>query len=431
MKVTTILSLCFFFSFLSSADPNAHLQKEWVNSEYLATYYYGMGFNELLRNNTKAIQWFMKSAELGDARSQFALGEMYDNGKGVLQDYELAVQWCTKAAKKGEATAQYRLGLMYGLGHGMRKDTVTAYSWANIAAANGKSPKLRELLAKEMTTRQITEGQKLSREMVKANPKLHGTENSIETTIATKPVLGKEYTIVDLDLEMIWVGNGTYIMGSSSSEELRFDNEVQHHVTLTNAFWLGKYEVTQSQWRKVMGTNPSHFIGNDLPVEQVSWEDAIAFCRKLNKIDDNKPRGYTYNLPTEAQWEYACRAGTTTSTAYGNTLSSRYGNFVQSFEKGAKFPFVGMTTAVGSYFPNPWGFYDMHGNVWEWCHDWHGNYEGGRVTDPAGLSSGTDRVRRGGCWLDHGRHARSASRGKSPPDRRVNLFGFRLSLQPG
>jgi len=215
------------------------------------------------------------------------------------------------------------------------------------------------------------------------------------------------------------------MMGSPVGEAERFNRETQHRVTLTKGFWLGKYEVTQGQWKDVMGDNPSRFTGNDLPVEKVSWEDAMAFCRKLNQMDSNKPRGHVYSLPTEAQWEYACRAGTTTATAFGDRLSSREANFKRGFSFGS----AAKTTAVGSYRPNAWGFYDMHGNVWEWCHDWYGDYPGGRVTDPVGPSSVALRVRRGGSWNRFGLLCRSANRSGHYPGVRDITLGFRLSLR--
>ena len=180
-----------------------------------------------------------------------------------------------------------------------------------------------------------------------------------------------------------------------------------------------------------MGDNPSNFSGKDLPVEKVSWEDAMAFCRKVNQMDSNKPRGYVYSLPTEAQWEYACRAGTTTATAFGDSLSSREANFDGDYPYGgaSKGPGLKRTTAVGSYRPNAWGFYDMHGNVYEWCHDRYGDYPGGSVTDPFGPSSGTYRVRRGGSWLDIGKLCRSALRFRFSPGFRDDYLGFRLSLR--
>jgi len=242
------------------------------------------------------------------------------------------------------------------------------------------------------------------------------------------------FTIPNLGLEMLLVAPGNFLMGSPENEVDRSSDERQHRVRISQPFWLGKYEVTQGQWKDVMGDNPSRFSGNDLPVEQVSWEDAMGFCAKLNKQESSLgrlPAGYTYSLPTEAQWEYACRAGTTTATAFGDSLSSRDANFDGDDPYGgaSKGPDLNRTTAVGSYLPNAWGFYDMHGNVHEWCHDWYEDYPGGSVTDPVGPSSGTSRVLRGGGWLDFGRNCRSADRLGYGPGVRGSFLGFRLSLR--
>ena len=171
-------------------------------------------------------------------------------------------------------------------------------------------------------------------------------------------------------------------------------------VTLTKPFYLGKYEVTQAQWQAVMGSNPSNFKGDNLPVECISWHDAKEFCKKLNEIyADKLPAGYQFDLPTEAQWEYACRAGTTTALNNGKDLTSDWGecsnlNEVAWYTKNSG----GKTHEVGQKRANAWGLYDMHGNVWEWCRDWYGAYPGISVTDPVGPSSGSDRVMRGGRW---------------------------------
>jgi formylglycine-generating enzyme required for sulfatase activity len=218
-------------------------------------------------------------------------------------------------------------------------------------------------------------------------------------------------------LEMKWISPGSFQMGSNDG---RSDEKPVHRVTLRQGFHLGATEVTQGQWESVMGNNPSRFKGRDLPVEQVSWEDAMDFCRKVTARERAAGRlaaGYEYTLPTESQWEYACRAGTT--GAYAGDLDS-----MAWYDKnsGSK------THAVGGKQPNGWGLYDMHGNVWEWCSDWYGDYSSGSVTDPRGASSGTYRVRRGGSWILTARNCRSASRFGYDPGLRFNLLGFRLAL---
>jgi sulfatase modifying factor 1 len=235
---------------------------------------------------------------------------------------------------------------------------------------------------------------------------------------------GKPFAIPDLSMEMLWIKPGTFEMGSPSSEKDRDDDETQHTVTLTSGFYLGKHEVTQSQWEKVMGSNPSHFKGGDRPVETVSWTAVTSFCNKLTASERTAgrlPAGMTYQLPTEAQWEYACRAGTTTRFAFGDELTAKDANFARN---------VGETTDVGKYPANAWGFHDMHGNVWEWPADRYGDYLASAVRDPVGPAIGSTRVERGGSWFNSAHFARSADRyGYEPAYSNLDL-GFRLSLRP-
>ncbi|HIA46990.1 MAG TPA: formylglycine-generating enzyme family protein [Candidatus Hydrogenedentes bacterium] len=224
-------------------------------------------------------------------------------------------------------------------------------------------------------------------------------------------------------MEFVWIPKGSFTMGSPNSEDKRKDNERQHKVTLTNGFWLGKYEVTQAEWKSVMGNSPSSFSGSNNPVEQVSWDDIQGYLSK---------KGSEYRLPTEAEWEYACRAGTTTATHYGNSLSSSQANFYGNSPYGgaSKGAYRKKTTSVGSFKPNAWGLYDMHGNVWEWCSDWYGDYSSGSVTGPTGASSGSSRVLRGGSWYNSGYDCRSANRSSSTPGYRYNYIGIRIARTP-
>ncbi|MDR0784392.1 MAG: SUMF1/EgtB/PvdO family nonheme iron enzyme [Treponema sp.] len=241
---------------------------------------------------------------------------------------------------------------------------------------------------------------------------------------------------------MVRIAGGTFTMGSPASEAGRYDNEIQHTVRVSS-FYLGKYEVTQKEWRDVMGTNPSRFKGDNLPVEQVSWFDAIEYCNKRSVKEGLTP-AYTisgsgdsrtvswnraaggYRLPTEAEWEYACRAGSTTAynTGAGITTSqARYGGSYGGSGERDK------TIAVGSFAPNAWGLYDMYGNVWEWCWDWYGGYSSGSQTNPAGASSGSNRVARGGSWNASVQYVRSAGRYYGAPSGRYHSLGFRV-LRP-
>ena len=219
------------------------------------------------------------------------------------------------------------------------------------------------------------------------------------------------------EMELVYCPPGEFMMGSPTSEEGRYDKETQHRVRLTKGFWLGKYPVTQRQWKSVMGSNPSYFKGDDLPVEMVSWDDCQEFTKKVNAA-----LGCGARLPTEAEWEYACRAGTT--GAYGGT-----GNLD---EMGWFWNNSGETThPVGQKKPNAWGLCDMHGNVCEWCADWDGDYSGDAV-DPTGPASGESRVLRGGGWYFNARHCRSANRYGHDPGYRCNgRYGFRLCCSVG
>jgi formylglycine-generating enzyme required for sulfatase activity/predicted Ser/Thr protein kinase len=225
-------------------------------------------------------------------------------------------------------------------------------------------------------------------------------------------------------LEMVLVPSGTFVMGSPEGEGP--DDERPQHQVSVQEFYLGKYEVTQAQYRAVMGLAPSEFQGDNLPVETVSWEDALKFCDKLSRLT-----GRAYRLPSEAEWEYACRAGTTTAFAYGNTLSSTQANFDGRSPYGGA-P-VGVyreeTTPVGSFQPNAFGLYDMHGNVWEWCLDmYHKNYVGAPTDGAAWLEGSGPRVLRGSSWLGVGSSLRSATRDKLPSDNRFAAIGFRVAL---
>ena len=252
----------------------------------------------------------------------------------------------------------------------------------------------------------------------------------------------------------VFIPAGTFTMGSPTTEKERVDNETQHLVTLTKDFYMSKYEVTQREYLAVMGNNPSFFTTKDAngkaitpdlnrPVEQVSWNDAMSYCAKLTQAERAAGRlaaGWVYRLPTEAEWEYACRAGTRTPFHYGNDLRSGMANFNGTVEYvGGTGPvdnptgtWLAQTTAVGSYGPNGFGLYDMHGNVSELCLDWYGAYPVGNVSDPRGPATGSGRVVRGGSWDSYARYCRSALRYFNvAPDYWIRLFGFRPVLAPG
>ena len=244
----------------------------------------------------------------------------------------------------------------------------------------------------------------------------------------------------EVNLEMVLIPAGSFSMGSPLNEEGRIDDETQHEVTLTHSYYIGKYPITQKQWIAIMGDDPEntlvqkteHFrysqgvnlISNqsgandaiNLPVNFISWDDSQEFIKKLNE----KTNG-GYRLPTEAEWEFACRAGTATAYSFGDTITPKDANYRDSK--------IGEPVAVGSYKPNAFGIYDMHGNVWEWCEDWKANYPASAVIDPKGPVTGESRVLRGGSFYGNGLLARSARRSSQrPPTWRKSLFnGLRLA----
>jgi formylglycine-generating enzyme required for sulfatase activity len=241
-----------------------------------------------------------------------------------------------------------------------------------------------------------------------------------------------------IDLKMVLIPAGVYQMGSPETEEgRRICEGPVHEVTLRKSFYLGVFPVTQLQYLGVMETNPSRFNhknggGGDHPVERVSWNDAVIFCRKLTEIAEEKAAKRLYRLPTEAEWEYACRAGTTMPFAFGTTLTSAQANCDGNYPYGdvRKERWLERTTPVGAFPANHFGLHDMHGNVWEWCADWYGDlyYRQSVRNDPTGLGTGSFRVVRGGSWRNHATTCRSAYRNGLMPHHRDNCTGFRVLM---
>jgi formylglycine-generating enzyme required for sulfatase activity len=234
-----------------------------------------------------------------------------------------------------------------------------------------------------------------------------------------------------LKMLLVRIEPGEFMMGSASTETGHAIDETQHRVKITRAYMLGAYPVTQSQWSALMAVNPSKFKGDDLPVESVSWDDAVQFCEKLSTKEQKH-----YRLPTEAQWEYACRAGTTTPFYSGPTISGDLANYdaKTAYGNGVKGTSRMKTTPVGTFKPNAWGLFDMCGNVNEWCSDWYSPYPAGDAVDPTGPETPSAptswRVLRGGSWGSTPTQCRSGARYKSAPDNHFDFYGFRVALDP-
>jgi formylglycine-generating enzyme required for sulfatase activity/uncharacterized caspase-like protein len=249
-----------------------------------------------------------------------------------------------------------------------------------------------------------------------------------------------KYFIEDLgkqiELAMVSIPEGTFLMGSPGSEKEHLESESPQHQVIVQPFWMGKYQVTQTQWRAVaqittierfMDEHPSYFKGDNRPVEQISWLDAVEFCKRLSRHT-----GREYRLPTEAEWEYACRARTTTPFHFGETITTDLANYKgdYAYAAGPKGKSVNATTPVGSYkVANAFGLYDMHGNVWEWCADrWQENYKGAPTDGSAWLKGSQEEecIQRGGCWLSFSMYGRSAYRVKNAPNFADRNLGFRV-----
>lgn len=253
-------------------------------------------------------------------------------------------------------------------------------------------------------------------ELVPENEDYKSARQRVQTVIEKAQLLAgtrKKVTVNGVEFAFRWCPAGTFTMGSPESEEGHTDKEIQHEVTLSEGFWMMETEVTQQQWKAVMGNNPSKFQGDTLPVEHVSWDDCQIFCNKCQEL------GLPVQIPTEAQLEYACRAGTT-GTFSGN-LDDMGWNLSNADRK---------THPVGMKAPNAWGLYDIHGNVWEWSQDKLAKYPEGSVTDPVELFNGSSRVVRGGSWLNDYTGCRSACRGYFSQKSRVDIVGLRCVI-PG
>jgi formylglycine-generating enzyme required for sulfatase activity len=398
-------------------------------------YYNGEG---VAKNYTKAAGWFRKAALLGDATAQATMGSMYLDGEGVPKDDAEAVKWFRKAADQGLARAQFVLGACYAEGRGVPKDYVEAYAWVNLAAARDDSARSeRDLLEKQLPPDQMAAGQRRSAEVKKAigahaadwrGPPLPRLD------VPRGPAVDQAWSVPDLGMELVWVAPGSF------ERDTLFPGTIQmpgHTVWISRGYWIGKYEVTQAEYEAVAGANPSNFKGARLPVEAVSWEDAVAFCTKLTQREraaGRLPAGYEYRLPTEAEWEYAARGGAVTNP----TLYARLSNSDETWRRDNS---GGMTHPVGQKLPNELGLHDMMGNVWEWCQDWFDGsyYDRSPNIDPANAQATGYRAAHGSSWsmgdmglaigISNSRIELAARQGLEPKARYTDV-GFRACLAP-
>ena len=255
--------------------------------------------------------------------------------------------------------------------------------------------------------------------LLKLQPKRDDMRRLLEV-LPDEPELAKKFTN-SIGMKFVLIQPGEFMMGSNEAN----NEKPPHLVEITQPFYLGVYPVTQAEYQAVIGTNPSHFTKNArLPVEQVNWIDSLTFCEELNRLTVERQRQAHYRLPTEAEWEYACRAGSTGKWCTGDDVSSLY-DYAWLDKNSARRPHP-----VGEKKPNAWGLYDMHGNVWEWCADYYGNYSPAMLTDPQGPTTGSSRVGRGGSWTCGPVRSQSSYRSNNDPSNRYDFLGFRLALSP-
>ena len=349
----------------------------------------------------EAFPLFQQAANAGNAGAQNRLGACYANGYGVALNHNQAVYWYRKAAEQNSDAAQYNLGYCYEKGLGIAKDNNQALVWYKKAAEQGYTAAKDAIERLQNNSAPVV--QRVVEHQLPAEPEKNRFANYTETS-------------ANLNLEMVAVKGGTFTMGCTSeqSSDCDSDEKPAHKVTVSD-FYIGKYEVTQAQWRAIMGNNPSKFKGDNLPVEQVSWNDVQEFIARLNTRSAKK-----YRLPTEAEWEFAARGGNS-SRAYKFSGSNTVGAVSwYSDNSGSTTHIIGSAQSA-----NELGICDMSGNVWEWCSDWFSDYS--MQINSQRPSSGSNRVIRGGSWYYMARYMRVSFRNSTAPGNRSNDLGFRLA----
>jgi formylglycine-generating enzyme required for sulfatase activity len=405
-----------------------------ADAQYSVGWMYENG-RGVANDDAQAVFWYRKAAEQGNADAQYNLGWMYENGRGVAKDDEQAVVWYRKAAEQGNALARNNLGVMYAEGRGVANDDEQAVDWYRKAAEQGNAD------AQHNLGLMYENGRGVARDDAQAVSWYRkAAERSNEDAkyklglIAKNRATFEVFKECDVCPEMVALPGGTFTMGSPRNERYRTNHEGPQRQVTIKPFDIGKHEVTFAEWGACVadgGCNEPSDSGaegrDSQPVVNVSWQDAQAYVSWLSK-----KTGKRYRLPTEAEWEYAARAGTTTPFSFGKTISTAQANYDGRYTygpRGSKGEYRERTVPVGSLPANPWGLHEVHGNVWELVEDcWHESYQGAPQDGRAWVeASCTERVLRGGSLNNRPQDLRSAIRISVGPDFRNYDLGFRVA----
>ena len=384
-----------------------------IEAQFTLGQCYFSGLKPFPLDYSKAFEWFAKAAEQGDPSAQNHLGICYSRGSGTSQDYNKAIEWYSKAAEQGDEAAKMNLEELkeaLDFSEDLPANDPIGQEQPSISTMNSPIRKNIWWILSLFVVLLVI----LLAIFLNKTPKTNSGE-SIQTTTALNSVLQ------NLINNMVYVEGGTFTMGATTEQgdDANDDERPTHQVTLST-FLIGKYEVTQEEWEAVMGSNPSHFKGAKLPVEQVSWDDCQEFIRKLNELT-----GSGFRLPTEAEWEYAARGNyfgfsfANEKYAGGNNLDT-----VAWYRENSGF----VTHEVGQKFSNSFGLYDMSGNVSEWCSDWYSSFSSSAQINPKGSSSGSYRVCRGGEFSSTTSDCRVSVRLYLKPSDKVLFCGLRLAI---
>ncbi|MDR2518384.1 MAG: formylglycine-generating enzyme family protein [Spirochaetaceae bacterium] len=377
-----------------------------------------------------------KAALDGDYHAKYALAGEFER----LNRYDRALYWLKDAAQQCISLYEAARGELLRLKEEKQGEAALKGEGQGGKEGEKEGEKQKEETQKEAAQKD-GEAAKAEMQGTQRDKSPQRGEEAAGAEHGGAPAVPKDFA-QGLMKDFVKIEAGEFMMGSPETEAERLDNEIYHRVAL-DGFYIGKYAVTQQEYERIMGVNPSHFKGGSLPVENVNWFDAAAYCNARSISEGFAPlyiikgeivrwnrHGAGYRLPTEAEWEYACRAGTASPFSTGEKITTDQANYdgTYSYNKSAKETYRETTLPAGSFEPNQWGVFDMHGNVWEWCWDWYGPYNLRNTVNPAGPSSGSSRIIRGGSWGGSARYLRSANRCSNVPFSRDNYLGFRVIL---